>query len=732
MARTKTAEPRAQGPKYNLLLEAVVNGKVGTALARFADESGKTVHSDRVKCDDDKDRRRMARAAARKLNVPLETLEPQVEERCHAFLDDCRRRREEADAGSGGAESAESAGFQQYRVVRGRLCKMCHARDGDPYPMPLCNFDAWVTREEVLDDGSGEDRYTFDVEGKLDDGTPLGSRTVPGAEFAAMNWPLRVWGLGAVVQAGASIKDNLRVAVQERSKGAERVRIFKHTGWRKVGGERDGSWAYLHAGGAITSGGLITAVAVDLEGSLALFRLPPPPTGSDLVRAVAADLDLLQLLPRMMYALVGAAYRAVLGAADFSLALIGPTGLGKSELASLMQRHFGVDMSRLRLPGNWSSTANALESLAFLAKDAPLVIDEFKPRGSRSEIEGMHGKSERVLQAQGNNSARGRCWADGSPRPPRPPRGLIVSTGEEQFRTESLRARVLPLFVRRGELDVGEKKLHRLTPYQAAAARGLYAQAMSGFLQWLAPRLDDIHDRQKDEHAALRDRALQSGDHPRTPGIVADLALGLKYFFGFAVDCGALTKKRRGELARDAWGALIAAGQDQQVEVAAQDPARRFLELLAAAITSERAHLAGPGGGPPPNHLAWGWRDVEVPSGDGIQTRTDAKGNLVGWVDKDDLYLDPEASYAAAMRLGEDQGERLALSQRQLGRRLKEQGLLASARGDRDTVSRTLQSRKREVLHLRARDLIPPAENADPGPTPPLWGNRHFRHFRHR
>jgi hypothetical protein len=69
----------------------------------------------------------------------------------------------------------------------------------------------------------------------------------------------------------------------------------------------------------------------------------------------------------------------VLGNADFALHLAGETGAFKSELAALHQQHFGCGMNRENLPAAWSSTGNALEVLAFHAKDALLVIDDFAP-----------------------------------------------------------------------------------------------------------------------------------------------------------------------------------------------------------------------------------------------------------------------------------------------------------------------------------------------------------------
>src|SRR5262249_42565528 len=302
--------------------------------------------------------------------------------------------------------------------------------------------------------------------------------------------------------------------------------VYRHTGWRQIGEK----WAYLHAGGAITEAGLDAGVSVELEGRLGAFDLPAPPEGEQLKEAVHASLALLRLAcARITAPLLGAVYRAVLGGVDFSVFLIGASGLGKSELSALMQQHFGPRMDRLKLPGNWSSTANALESLAFAAKDALLAVDDFKPGGSRSEIDGLHGKAERLLRAQGNSSGRQRCRPDGTVRADRPPRGLILASGEDSPRGESLQARMLPVLVRKGALDV-----RALTPYQHQAAAGVYAAALSGFLQWVAGRYQDLRAGLAEEHREMRAKAAGEGKHPRAPGIVADLALGWKHFLAFA------------------------------------------------------------------------------------------------------------------------------------------------------------------------------------------------------
>jgi hypothetical protein len=224
------------------------------------------------------------------------------------------------------------------------------------------------------------------------------------------------------------------------------------------------------------------------------------------------------------------------------------------------------------------------------------------------------------------------------------------------------------------------------------------------------------------EHAALRSKAAADGLHPRVPGIVADLALGWHYFLTFAVEAGALTAAERDALARQAWEGLLQAAADQTDELAAREPSRRFLELIAAAIAGCRAHLTARDGRAPDNPLPWGYkaRDLYDGTGAGTDTAYDPQGTRVGFIDGPEVYLEPESSYAVAQKLGEEQGERLPVTQRQLHRRLKEQQLVLSSEGDRATVRRSFLNQERSFLHLSPGSLsLPkPGESGFPGQPP--------------
>ena len=275
-----------------------------------------------------------------------------------------------------------------------------------------------------------------------------------------------------------------------------------------------------------------------------------------LVEAVRASLGFLDLGPaRLVFPLLAAVYRAVLAPCDFSLHLAGPTGSFKSEVAAICQQHFGAGMDSRHLPGSWSSTGNSLEALAFAAANVLLVVDGFAPNGSTADVQHYHREADRIFRAQGNNAGRARCRENGSVRSAKPPRGLILSTGEDIPRGQSVRARLLILEVSLGDFGPQPPRPNQvLTACQTDARGGKYALALAGFVRWLAPRYEEIRSGLLSEAAELRGHAAGDGAHARTPGIVAELALGLSYLLEFARETGVIDASQQKTLWQHGWG----------------------------------------------------------------------------------------------------------------------------------------------------------------------------------
>lgn len=558
-----------------------------------------------------------------------------------------------------------------------------------PVPVPLTNFLARIVTDVLEDDGA-EVRRSFELDARLN-----GSRRrffISAESFAAMGWATAQLGARAVVYPGQGVRDHARAAVQILSGEVHERHLYAHTGWRTL----PGGWAYLHGGGAIGANGPVPGVEVALPDALAGFELPDPPAGKELVRAVRASLRILELAPdQVSVPLLAAVYRATLGQADFSVHLAGGSGAGKSELASLAQRHFGRGMDSRHLPGAWSSTANALELLAFAAKDAVLVVDDFAPTGGAADAQRAHREADRLLRGQGNRAGRLRMRSDGTLRPARPPRGLVLSTGEDVPRGQSLRARIMVCEVGPNDVDWA-----RLTHSQAEASQGVLAGALAGFVRWLASRYEAVQEELRAWLQELRQAAAQSAAHRRTPEIVASLAAGMGYFLSFARGVGAIGEEEQDLLWQRSWVALGASARAQVRHQGDVDPVRRFLELLAAAIASGRAHLAAPDGSRPPGDEAWGWRRIHTEA-------WEPKGQRVGWLEDESVFLEPDAAQAVAQGLGQEIGDPLPLTPHTLRQRLKERGLLVSTDAKHQTLSirRTFEGQRRAVLHLRKASL---------------------------
>src|SRR5581483_7804499 len=248
--------------------------------------------------------------------------------------------------------------------------------------------------------------------------------------------------------------------------------------------------------------------------------------------------------------------------------------------------------------------------------------------------------------------------------------------GEDVPRGQSLRARMLSLDISPGDLGSPSAPNPGLSACQKDAAEGKYAGALAGFIRWLAPQYEDIRQRLRREGTELREQARKEGQHARTPGIVADLALGLRYLLAFARSIGAITEAERTALGDRGWNALAEAAAAQAAHIATGEPATLFLRLLSAAIAGGYAHVADRNGNAPSQPQCWGWRPEEFYTGEGTDTRLKPQGILVGWLAEDELFLEPETSFAVVQRFAREQGEGFAITAHTLRRRLKEKGLL--------------------------------------------------------
>jgi len=576
----------------------------------------------------------------------------------------------------------------------------------DTSKIQLTNFKARILSDIVHDNGQEKERI-FDIEVTVAGATK--QFEIPTNRFQGMSWVTEQLGPGAIVYAGSTTKDHARVAIQQLSDGFETKQVFVHTGWRKM---ESGDWYFLHGGGAIGTVGTVGTVKeidINLNSEIFSYHLPTPLEGEERTEAIQTTLEFLDLAPHhITYPLFASVWRAALGGVDFAMHLSGPTGSFKTEIAALLQSFFGKDFDSRNLPGTWSSTENSLEELAFLVKDTILVIDDFAPHGSKYDVQRYHRKADRVIRAVGNHSARGRLNADSTHKKSHPPRCLIVSTGEDVPVGQSLQARML-IF----ELSSEDITSERLTERQSASQEGMYAQAMSCFLQALANQFETVKARFTDISLKYRKFAATEGQHRRTPTIIAELQAAFDTFIDFAYKAGAIDEKRVKELRKESWKALHDIAERQTAFQTSSEPTQVFINLLRAAVTAGKAYVADKNGEVPEKCYpeALGWEQISVGTGGYKENKWQHKGMQIAWIEDNYLYLDPTSAFKAAQEMESD-CNRLSITQNSLIKRLVENGYVVErdeAR-QRNTVRVTLQGQRREVLKLRNSILILPSQ----------------------
>ncbi|MBJ7600398.1 DUF3854 domain-containing protein, partial [Candidatus Nephthysia bennettiae] len=608
--------------------------------------------------------------------------------------------------------------IEEYRVTREGIWR--RGREDDE--RRLSDFSAYIERKDIDDDGDHSQqrdaqellesqRYHLVIQ---QGDRPLARHAVTASSFHSMRWPAEIASLDLIVAAGSSIRDYLREAIELVSREAARRQghtliprrtVFVHTGWRLVGGKH----VYLHAGGAIGAEGPVAEVEVRLDSHLHHFELPEPPEGSQLAEAVEASLRLLELGPdEVMIPVLGAVYRSVLGPADFALHSTGDSGRFKTEVAALAQQHFGAAMDARNLPLSWTSTGNSIEGVLHTCKDALAVADDFLPAGlPYVERERMLQAAARVFRAQGNRAGRSRMRADTSLRAPKVPRGLLYSTGEEIPPGLSQVARVWVLEQAKDAISS-----QRLTTAQEAS--DLYPRALAGYLRWLAPRMKTMASSLRTEVAALR--AVHQAAHRRTSDIAANLEIGWARFLQFASESGAIAEERRQELIGRVRTALLCGAVAQARHQSELSPVERYLSGLQSTIASGAVHVTTLEDGPPDDPGAWGWRKRTVGVGADREERWEPRGDRVGWLSGQDLYLLPEGAYKAAAALYRDG---LGLGETALRKRLHEAGVLASVSVEKDEVRLAVRAPRAIGGRPRVLHLLSSFSPGPPGPAGP-------------
>lgn len=578
------------------------------------------------------------------------------------------------------------------------------AVNDDGERMQLSNFTARIIEEIRYIDNTMQETWlkiigeTSDDKG---DPSPFPEITIQATTFLSMSWILPQWGVRAIVWPGTSIKDDLRTAIQTFSMPKVKT-IYKHIGWENVNGNR----VFLHSKGAITETGNKPDIATLLPPELMKYSLSPPIKKIKLLDAIAATLSLSLLAkPEISWPLIAATFAPLFGPVDFGVHLAGRTGTFKSEIASLFQSHYGVELDARNLPASWSSTPNALEALAYYAANSILVIDDFCPSGSSWQVRTYHTTADKIIRAQGNQAGRARLTDTSNLQTTMYPRGLILSTGEETPEGHSVRARLLII-----EVSPGDISTDNLT--KAQANRKFYPVTTAALIQYLAKKPVDL----KSQIEKIRPQYINLG-HTRTPTMLAHLIAVLDNFLKWCFSVGFFSLVKKNEMLDEGTSALVDLAKRQAFYLESADPCDLFLSAVRHVLAAGLGHFRMLNGGIPNSPTILGWTQEssfnEVPT-------YKSHGPCLGWCswDKDELFIDTNVGYNTVKKVA---GNEIAISKQTMFKRLKDAGMLTRTDDSRqrNSVRITAENHNRQVLSLCLSTILDTLEKpADLGTKP--------------
>jgi len=302
-------------------------------------------------------------------------------------------------------------------------------------------------------------------------------------------------------------------------------------------------------------------------------------------------------------------------------------------LAAIAQAHFGKNFSRVNLPGNWSSSGNSLEKAAFLAKDAIFVIDDCAPQSTPNGANELNRKVEQILRGQGNSAGRGRMYANGELRQEYFSRAMIISTGEDVPKGQSILARCFILGISPGDVDLGV-----LTEMQKTAANGGFAACMAGYIEFVASKSASLKEQLTAKFEKYRAEAREHNFlHDRTPDQFASLMLGLDMFVDFALSSGAISQVEYNNFLNDGKLILLEVAKLQATYQSDSNPIEKYFDTIRTALQTKQAYLLGMDGERPKKHaeLCGDYQSFPV------------NGKHIGFIDtgKSCVYLIPLSAY---------------------------------------------------------------------------------------
>lgn len=344
--------------------------------------------------------------------------------------------------------------------------------------------------------------------------------------------------------------------IKKLFKGTEIIEACDRTGWKRISDQ----FSYNDFTGAITGENSV----VELDEHLSNYNLSREDRSITL--AAKASLDLINVVNKnVFYTLMALVFLCPLlefiketaKLPEFVVWLYGFTGTRKTTIAKLFASHFG-DFTN-RVTASFNDTYASIELKAYKLKDSLMILDDFCPQQSFKETQNINTIAEKVVRAYGDRTSRGRLTVTMESQTQLIPGGMAIITGETIVPGNSTVARIVPLEVKKADVDLKE-----LSKSQGESE--LLSIVMRKYIIWISKEVnsnkDDFLEAIKENYNYfLEEISVRAIDtHGRTYEAFSWLLVGLDMMYQFYLSNGIVS--------------------EEEVDVAMVEAKSEFLELI--------------------------------------------------------------------------------------------------------------------------------------------------------
>jgi hypothetical protein len=553
-------------------------------------------------------------------------------------------------------EEVQEISRSQYTIENGFLCYIRKLPHHGMEKVVLGNFVLQIVEDIIKDKGEGHTERYYKIKVIIADGQVLPLFLVKASEFDSLRWLREACGTKTIIEPGQNVRDRIRHATEILSPGAKTKTVFAHTGFKEV----NGKLVYLSTGGAIGD----PSVDVYLDSPVNRYSLPQP--SGDPGFYIEKSMGLMNIanikatLPAWTFA-----YLAPLNhflPVNFILWLLGGSNSFKTVLQALVASHFG-DFTHLSIFANWFATQTEIEHLLFICKDVVLPMDDFAPPANPKEAARQELMAEYLARAIGNRQGKARSTADQESRPQFPPRGILITSGEQMPGGYSRGARILPLPVKDSDYyKDAEGNLPLLD--QAQKDRQYYPMAMGHYIKWIIDKQDIIKPMVEEKFETYRHLAPK-GPHRRLIDDIAILQTGLEIATLFTLEKGVTSETERKSYLKDGWEIFQDLTKTQNTRLTGEKPSIKFVEAVRELYHTRKICL----------------RVQTLIDGNFIWLPNSPQPGqeIIGWdIQEEDLVvLEPGSAYKSVFQFYRGMGGFLGEDKVSIWRDLKKEGYLA-------------------------------------------------------